>query len=29
MKIDRGVKSDFRTKTKDELLVEIKKRLNV
>ena len=29
MKIDRGIKSGFSTKTKEELLVEIKKRLNV
>ena len=29
MKIDRGLKSGFSTKTKDELLAEIKNRLNV
>ena len=29
MKIDRGVKSGFSSKTKEELLVEIKERLNV
>ena len=29
MKIDRGIKSGFSTKTKEELLVEIKERLNV
>jgi antitoxin ParD1/3/4 len=29
MKIDRGVKSGFSTKTKEELLAEIKSRLNV
>jgi antitoxin ParD1/3/4 len=29
MKIDRGLKSGFSTKTKEELLVEIKSRLNV
>lgn len=29
MKIDRGIKSGFSTKTKEELLEEIKKRLNV
>lgn len=29
MKIDRGLKSGFSAKTKDELLEEIKKRLNV
>jgi antitoxin ParD1/3/4 len=29
MKIDRGLKSGLSTKTKDELLAEIKKRLNV
>lgn len=29
MKIDRGLKSGFGTKTKDELLAEIKNRLNV
>jgi antitoxin ParD1/3/4 len=29
MKIDRGIKSGFSTKTKDELFEEIKKRLNV
>ncbi len=29
MKIDRGVKSGFSTKTKEELFEEIKKRLNV
>ena len=29
MKIDRGIKSGFSTKTKEELLAEIKKRLNV
>ena len=29
MKIDRGLKSGFSTKTKEELLAEIKSRLNV
>ena len=29
MKIDRGLKSGFSTKTKEELLAEIKNRLNV
>ena len=29
MKIDRGLKSGFSTKTKEELLKEIKSRLNV
>jgi len=29
MKIDKGIESGFSTKTKEELLVEIKKRLNV
>jgi antitoxin ParD1/3/4 len=29
MEIDRGLKSGFSTKTKEELLVEIKSRLNV
>jgi antitoxin ParD1/3/4 len=29
MKIDRGIKSGFSTKTKEELLAEIKSRLNV
>lgn len=29
MKIDSGLKSSFSTKTKEELLVEIKNRLNV
>ena len=29
MKSDRGLKSDIKTKTKEELLEEIKKRLNV
>jgi antitoxin ParD1/3/4 len=29
MKIDRGIKSGYSTKTKEELLAEIKKRLNV
>jgi len=29
MKIERGEKSGFSTKTKEELLAEIKKRLNV
>lgn len=29
MKIDRGLKSGFSTKTKEELLTEIKSRLNV
>jgi antitoxin ParD1/3/4 len=29
MKIDRGLKSGFSTKTKEELLEEIKKRFNV
>ena len=29
MNIDRGLKSGFSTKTKEELLEEIKKRLNV
>lgn len=29
MKIDRGLKSGISTKTKDELYLEIKKRLNV
>ena len=29
MKIDRGLKSGFSTKTKEKLLEEIKKRLNV
>ncbi len=29
MKIDRGIKSGFSAKTKEELLAEIKKRLNV
>lgn len=29
MKIDRGIKSGFSSKTKEELLVEIKERLNV
>ncbi|MRX40323.1 CopG family transcriptional regulator [Flavobacterium sp. LC2016-23] len=29
MKIDRGIKSGFSTKTKEELLEEIKTRLNV
>ncbi|RTY82229.1 CopG family transcriptional regulator [Flavobacterium sp. ZB4P23] len=29
MKIDRGLKSSFSTKTKEELLTEIKSRLNV
>lgn len=29
MKIDRGIKSGFSTKTKEELFDEIKKRLNV
>lgn len=29
MKIDRGLKSGFSTKTKEELLSEIKSRLNV
>ena len=29
MKIDRGLKSGFSTKTKEELLEEIKSRLNV
>ena len=29
MKIDRGLKSGFSTKTKEELLGEIKSRLNV
>ena len=29
MKIDRGIKSGYSTKTKEELLVEIKKRLNL
>ncbi|MGG7035963.1 MAG: type II toxin-antitoxin system ParD family antitoxin [Flavobacterium sp.] len=29
MKIDKGLKSGFSTKTKEELLAEIKSRLNV
>lgn len=29
MKIDRGLKSGFSTKTKEELLAEIKSKLNV
>jgi antitoxin ParD1/3/4 len=29
MKIDRGIKSGYSTKTKEELLAEIKNRLNV
>ena len=29
MKIDRGLKSGFSTRTKEELLAEIKSRLNV
>lgn len=29
MKIDKGLKSGFSTKTKEELLAEIKNRLNV
>ena len=29
MKIDRGLKSGFSTKTKEELLAQIKSRLNV
>jgi antitoxin ParD1/3/4 len=29
MKIDSGLKSSFSTKTKEELLIEIKNRLNV
>jgi antitoxin ParD1/3/4 len=29
IKIDRGIKSGYSTKTKEELLAEIKKRLNV
>lgn len=29
LKIDRGLKSGFSTKTKEELLAEIKSRLNV